>query len=83
MIFRASSYRPRGGARVPLVFESGERSIGFIPIDGDQPDLSQRRSADSFLRRYPMAKIIMVTESSIAPRVEEERVLISSAASLV
>ncbi len=45
------------GATVPLVLHSEGKALGFAMID-KSPTVSQSRSTNSFLRRYPQAKMV-------------------------
>jgi len=49
ILFECFSFRLRSGAWVPLVFKSGGREVGFIVMEGHEPTLGQKRSADRFL----------------------------------
>lgn len=55
------SYWSRDGARVPLVIRAENKMLGFLMIEGEEPTLSQGRSASSFLRKYAEGKIIYLT----------------------
>ena len=57
-------YRTRGGAFVPLAFRTDAGSLGLIMIDSTEPDLSEKRSAESFIRKYPEGKILYLSEQS-------------------
>ena len=80
--FEVDSYRTRGGARVPLVFRSKGQMIGIIPISNDTINLSEKRSADSFLRQFPEAKVICASKNTIQTQVMDSRLLLTAAASL-
>ncbi len=83
MAFQVDSFRTRSGARVPLVFSLKSKLLGIVPLLNEGPDLSQRRSVDSFLRHYPEAKVIYASSKAIEPHLLESRVLKVSAVSLM
>jgi predicted AAA+ superfamily ATPase len=56
--FECFQYRMQGGASVPLCYRSGRDVIGFICSLDESPSLSAIRSAGSFQKKYPGAKII-------------------------
>ncbi len=66
-------YQTPDGAWVPLVIEATSPHckgiLGFHFIEQESPSLSQRRSTDSFLRKYPEAKVIYVSSAGIPQRV--------------
>lgn len=51
-------YRRQGGAYIPLAFRAKGRVIGFSCSLEESPSLSALRSADSFRKSYPGAKVI-------------------------
>jgi len=55
-----SQYRTRGGAFVPLVVRSGEKSLGIIPMVEENPDLHALGSARSFLKANPNGSILCI-----------------------
>lgn len=74
------SYWTRNNAHVPLVIHDENKSLGFSVVDSldSRPSLSQTRSADSFLRHYPQAKIIYLLppgEGSTASILDERSLL--------
>jgi predicted AAA+ superfamily ATPase len=56
-------YRTRGGAFVPLALKTDSGVLGMMAIQNSKPALSEKRSAESFLRRYPQGKILFLSES--------------------
>jgi len=56
-------YRTRGGARVPMAVRSEKGTLGFILLRSENPELSEKRSAESLIRKYPEAKVIFLSES--------------------
>jgi predicted AAA+ superfamily ATPase len=58
--YEIESYRTRGGAYVPLVFRTGTRLTGIIPVLETQPTPSSLRSAQSFLKQHPAGKALVV-----------------------
>jgi hypothetical protein len=82
---RFFSYWSRSGARVPLCMATKDGVLGFVSLDAgnEKPSLSQRRSADSFLRRYPDGKVIYVTSTPGKARILDARSLICAAVQLL
>lgn len=55
-------FRTRGGARVPLGIRTPAGVLGIIGVGSRlEINLSLRRSADSFLKRYNHSKVVFVT----------------------
>ena len=77
------SYWTRAGARVPLVIKCNSRALGLIVFEGSSPTLSQKRSADSFLRHDPTGKVLFLSDTPITPRILDSRALLCSAASII
>lgn len=75
-------YRTRGGAYVPLALQSDLGTIGFIFIDHEKPELSEKRSAESFLRKFPRSKILYISTSQAKPMVIEADILMIPISSL-
>lgn len=71
-LFEFFQYRTRGGALVPLAIKTDFGSLGFIIIEKSEPNLSEKRSAESFIRKYPQGKILYLSEKT------KEAVAISS-----
>lgn len=57
-------YETRNGARVPLVFKTGTALLGIIPVGSETPDKKAIGSAQSFLRRYPKAHVLILTQGT-------------------
>jgi hypothetical protein len=81
--FEVFSYQLRSGAHVPLGFRAEGGELGFIVLEGEEPTIGQRRSADRFLLDFPDGKIIYIMERAIHPKVLGPRTLLCSAASLI
>ena len=81
--FELESFQLRSGARVPLVIRTDAGELGIIAIDGSEPTLSQKRSADRFLRDHPRGKIVFASTGTSPAKVWDARVLSCSAVSLV
>jgi hypothetical protein len=77
------SYRTLSGASVPLIVECGEKILGFLIMQDENPNLSEKRSADSFLRKYPNAKVIFVSRHNVKAKLIDTRSLICSIFRLV
>ena len=79
------SHWTRGGARVPLCISNQQGTLGFIPLatEQDKPSLSQSRSADSFLRQHPEAKVIYLRPDRSPPRVIDSRSLSCAVTALI
>ena len=71
-LFEFFQYRTRGGALVPLAIKTDFGSLGFIIIEKSEPNLSEKRSDESFIRKYPQGKILYLSEKT------KEAVAISS-----
>lgn len=54
------SYRTRGGAFVPLIFQAFGHPLAVIPTLDRQASLSSLKSAESFLRSQPTGQAIIV-----------------------
>lgn len=52
-------WRTRNGAEVPLVFSSRQGTIGFIPTLSRVPAPKILGSAQSFLKKFPEAKVVI------------------------
>lgn len=61
------THKTRGGAYVPLALRSEKGTLGIIVCEGDAPTLSQKRSADSFLRRYRGSKAVFLSNMARRP----------------
>jgi hypothetical protein len=81
--FELQSFQLRSGARVPLVIRTDVGELGIIAIAGSEPTLSQKRSADRFLRDHPRGKIVFASTGTPPAKVWDARVLSCSAVSLV
>ncbi len=60
-------YRTRGGAYVPLALRNERGILGFIVISTNSPSVSEKRSADSFMRANPGAKVVFLSSSLKTP----------------
>jgi predicted AAA+ superfamily ATPase len=78
-----ATYRTRDGARVPLVVQAAEGMLGMIVCQESRPSLSEKRSAMSFLARFPNSKILFLTTQVIEPEVLNEKTLLTSVYSVV
>ncbi|MGK5090337.1 AAA family ATPase [Bdellovibrionota bacterium FG-2] len=58
LAFDLFQYRQQGGASVSFAFRQKEKVIGFICTLEQKPSLSSMRSARSFQKHYPGAKIV-------------------------
>ncbi len=58
--FNLFQYQTRGGARVPIVIDSAERTLGFIVIEEEIPNRSELATATSFYKEYSNSSIIFV-----------------------
>ncbi len=54
-------YLTRGKARVPVAIRTNIGILGFIVIENELPTLSEKYSADSFLKTYQDAKLVYVS----------------------
>ncbi len=61
---RLSHWRTRNGVEVPLVFSSSEGRLGIIPSASEQPAPKTLGSAQSFLKKFPGAKVIIAYAGS-------------------
>lgn len=77
------TYHTRDGARVPIVIRTPEAALGIIVISGNEPTLSEKRSAASFLRKFTGSKIIYATTEIIEPKVLDEKSLLTSIYSVI
>ncbi len=77
------TYRTRDHARVPLVIRTPEGVLGIIVIEDQEPSLSEKRSAASFLSRFPSSKIIYASSEVIEPRVMNDRCILASLYSII
>ena len=57
-------YETRNGASVPLVFRNGKQMIGVIPSFSEVPERRTFDSAGSFLKKFPQAKVLILTQGS-------------------
>src|SRR5262249_23544020 len=80
---RWSSFWLNSGAHVPLVLHSEGQALGFVATEDGVPSISQRRSADRFLRQYPNGKVIFLFEGMRGAQVLDERSLICSISTLI
>ncbi len=76
LMVQFESYWTRSGARVPLVLRNNEGALGFSILEGDNPTLSQRRSADSFLLQHPEAKMMYLSDNPRIFRLIDARNLV-------
>lgn len=60
--FEYFQFRTRNGALVPLALRSEGRVLGFLPINGKRPNISERRVAQSFLSAYGNSKLIFLSD---------------------
>ncbi len=73
-------YRTRGGAEVPLAIRTQAGVLGIIGIASRTAvNLSLRRSAESFLRRYNHSKVLFVTREGHVAEVLTDRIAVFSA----
>jgi predicted AAA+ superfamily ATPase len=70
------SYWTRNNARVPLVISQTDKTLGVICIDGDEPNLSQIRAAESLLRVDASSKVVFLSRSASRPQVLNSRLAI-------
>jgi hypothetical protein len=63
-LFEFFQYRTRGGAIVPLALKADSGIMGFIVIRASSPNLSEKRSAESFIRKYPHAKVLYLSDEA-------------------
>ncbi len=84
---RYSSYLTPDGARVPLVIQGASPGMqgvhGFQFLTGVEPTLSQSRSANSFLRKFPEGKIIFATQGLRSAEILDSRALIAPISALL
>jgi predicted AAA+ superfamily ATPase len=80
---RFETYRTRFEARVPLMINGTSGQLGLVVFEGEKPTLSQRRSGDSFLRHYPLGKIIYLSDEKISPKILDNRSLVCPLASVI
>jgi len=57
---QAFCFRTRGGAEVPLAFETHLGVVGIIPTLFDSPLPSLLASAQSFQKAYPGSKVLIL-----------------------
>ncbi len=73
LVSQAFCYRTRGGAEVPLAFETQLGIIGVIPTWLDTPIPSLLASAQSFQKAFPGSKVLILgrwnRRGELAPRV--------------
>ena len=62
-LFEFFQYRTRGGAYIPLAIKTETGILGWMMINGLMPSLSEKRSAESFIRKYPQAKVLFLSKS--------------------
>ncbi len=68
-------FRTRGGAQVPLAIRTDEGVLGIIGIRSrTDMNLSLKRSAESFLKRYNHSKVIFVTREGKESDVISDRI---------
>jgi predicted AAA+ superfamily ATPase len=70
-----SIYQTRSGAMIPLVLSTKNEKIGFRILRDGHISLSDQRSADSFLRKYPNGRIIFLDLNSKKPIIKDSRVM--------
>ncbi len=58
--YSTHSYRTRGGAYVPLIFQAFGRPLAIIPTLDRQASLSSLKSAESFLKAHPSGYALIV-----------------------
>jgi len=66
--YSVQTYRTRGGAFVPLIFQAFKHPLAILPSLDRQPTLSSLRSAESFLADHKNAQALIVhfgTESRV------------------
>jgi predicted AAA+ superfamily ATPase len=82
-INKIESYLTHDNARVDLVISSNENVLGLKVIEGEKPNLSEKRSVTGFLRKFSNSKIIYLSESLAKPEVIDERSLCCSIYSVI
>ena len=58
--YSMSSYRKRGEAFIPIIFQAFDHLLAILPALDRQPSLSSLRSAESFLKEYPKAQALIL-----------------------
>jgi len=58
--FEYFQYLTRSGAIVPIALRTEEGCLGFLPLEGPTPTLSERRAAESFLKTYAKSKVLLL-----------------------
>ena len=81
--FSFETYHTRDDARVPIVVRTPESVLGIIITEGNEPSLSEKRSAASFLGKFSQSKIIYASTQIIKSEVIHERALLVSIYSLL
>ena len=74
-------YQTRAGVFVPFAVRTPDSTIGFIPVLGN-PERSDLAAAQSFLRSYGNAKVVLVYDGR-DDRVIDSRTFLSSAVALL
>jgi predicted AAA+ superfamily ATPase len=74
-------YRTRAGVNVPFALRTQRGVLGFIPVRG-APSRAAMAAAHSFLRKYAVGKVVLVTDTNES-RVLDERTLLLPAAQLL
>ncbi|MGK5086651.1 AAA family ATPase [Bdellovibrionota bacterium FG-2] len=70
------SYMTRSGARVPLVIRNENGALGLKIMEGETPSLSEKRTADSFLRAEKNGKFVFVGTQRTGARILDSRAMI-------
>ncbi|MGK5082853.1 AAA family ATPase [Bdellovibrionota bacterium FG-1] len=77
-------FETRGGALVPLCFQTQMGTMGIIPVLSDEDAYRQNTgSIRSFLSKYSQSKILLVHLSKKAPKAITDRVLSVAAGSIL
>ena len=74
--YRVFHFLTRGKARIPLAFVVQGQALGFILMETEMPNKSERASAASFLKTYGNSKIAYVSTSLKEARVLDTRSLV-------
>ncbi len=82
-VTKVESYMTPDQARVDIVVSSNEQVLGLKLIKAESADLSERRAAAGFLRKFSNSKIIYLSEAIIKPKVIDDRSLLCSLYSVI
>ena len=79
-VYRLGYYGNRGGANINVVFEINKDLIGVDVFEGDRPNLSLIRSAESFLDKFPRGRVVFFAQGAKPGRISEKITILPLAA---